>query len=80
MSNADEPAYPELRESVDKEAPYRGHVFKSDGGLTKRELFAAMAMCGKLGDSSESGEYEDYAVTAVGMADALLAELERTGK
>ena len=80
MSNADEPAYPELRESVDKEAPYRGHVFKSDGGLTKRELFTLGAMNGLISNSSVSETWIKYAETAVKLADALIAELERTGK
>lgn len=44
--------------------------------LTKRELFAAMAMQGMLSDPIVGGEL--VAPSAVGYADALLAELERT--
>lgn len=48
-------------------------------GLTKRELFAAMALQG-LCASAEYPQvsYEGSARTAVEQADALLAELERT--
>lgn len=40
MRNADMPAYPHLMKA--------GEVAKSEGGLTKREYFAAMAMQGLL--------------------------------
>ncbi len=53
-------------------------------GLTKRELFAAMAMQG-IATTSEhgwvgnhgSGDYEEVARRAVACADALLKELSR---
>lgn len=49
-------------------------------GLTKRELFAAMAMQGMLASETASYNYgaqENLAVNAVKRADALLAELNK---
>jgi len=51
-----------------------------EGGITKRELFAAMAMQGQL-DSAYSDldiHAEAVAYRAVAFADALLAALEKT--
>ena len=52
-------------------------------GLTKRELFAAMAMQGILGNAywNEHGDYtpEGVAKSARDYADALLAELAKGG-
>lgn len=52
-------------------------------GLTKRELFAAMAMQGILGNAywNEHGDYTpvDVAKSARDYADALLAELTKDG-
>ena len=45
-------------------------------GLTKREAFAMAAMQGLLASDSQA-TYEDFSCLAVGMADALLAELEK---
>jgi len=50
---------------------------KSQVGLTKLELFAAMAMQGICGDPSRSGTLEDYADDAVNAAKALIAALEK---
>ena len=44
--------------------------------MTKRELIAAMAMQGLLGDAAGTGAIVDYAEAAVEFADALLKELE----
>jgi len=49
------------------------------GGLTKRELFAAMVMQGLAADPSCTGEASAYAGVAVKWADALLAELAKDG-
>ncbi len=49
----------------------------TDGGLTKRELFAAMAMQGLLADSAISASYEEISESAVGHADALIAEINK---
>jgi len=45
------------------------------GGLTKRELIAAMAMQGLLSDPQESGVYATVADVAVKYADALIERL-----
>lgn len=45
------------------------------GGLTKRELIAAMAMQGLLSDPEESGVYATVADVAVKYADALIERL-----
>jgi hypothetical protein len=44
-------------------------------GLTKRELFAAMAMQGLLADSKIDWEQDELATEAVNMADALIDAL-----
>jgi len=44
-------------------------------GLTKRELFAAMAMQGLCANPSCEGKFDGYAVDALRLADALLAAL-----
>jgi hypothetical protein len=49
----------------------------SAGGLTKRELFAAMAMQGLICKTNVRGEAGEYADAAVECADALIAALER---
>ncbi len=46
-------------------------------GLTKRELFAAMAMQGLCADPEYDGVSEQYAELSVEFADALLAELAK---
>lgn len=50
-------------------------TFKPIGGLSKRELFAMAAMQGFCSDSNMN--LEGIPKAAVGMADALLAELEK---
>jgi hypothetical protein len=52
----------------------------SQWGLTKRELFAAMAMQGLAGAYSDGGNFHEQHVAkgAVKLADALLAALEQT--
>jgi hypothetical protein len=68
-----EPAFP-----VDAEAGAKGPIvlIGQHLGLTKRELFAAMAMQGALANGNKDGALTDYATVAVGAADALLAALE----
>lgn len=79
MKNADMPAHPSTMRA--------GDVEKSEGGLTKREHFAAMAMQGILANPTGQQEPEGappeavieiVALASVNFADALLAELERT--
>lgn len=64
MKNADQPAYPI---EADK-------VSTNSKGLTKREMFAAMAMQGMLANSFW-GE-QDVAEQAIRYADKLLKQLE----
>lgn len=56
----------------------------NDGGLTKRELFAAMAMQGLLSNSRtfptpNDIEIKDMAASSVDCADALIRKLEQAG-
>lgn len=80
MNNADKAVHGELKQV--------GKTCVKDGGLTKREHFAALAMQGLLSDKANmehayahmnSGEtmYERIAKQSTAMADALLAELEK---
>lgn len=67
MKNADMPAMPSQSAT--------GGVHHK--GITKREYFAGLAMQGLL-SGGISGSYEIISARSVGIADALLAELERT--
>ncbi len=76
MSNlSDEPAYPTVNKLADGHGGYTEWV---DHGLTKRELFAAMAMQGLLACHTtvdlSLGTMVEYCVLD---ADALLAELAK---
>jgi hypothetical protein len=66
MMNGNDAAYPS------NFAPER---YNPEFGLTKRELFAAMAMQGLLSDPEESGVYATVADVAVKYADALIERL-----
>ena len=46
-------------------------------GITKRELFAALAMQGLISNSANRGEAEMAAAISVACADALLKELAK---
>lgn len=46
-------------------------------GLSKRELFAAMAMQGKLSGCASYNSWMDFAQDCVAMSDALIAELAK---
>ena len=48
-----------------------------DRGLTKRELFAAMAMQGLLSGAKNPATPEEFALGAAVAADALIKELNR---
>jgi hypothetical protein len=48
-----------------------------NSGLTKRELFAAMALQGLLADPYSTQEFADMASMSVQVADALIAELSK---
>lgn len=79
-----------LRENRDMPAlPCLGYSYSAAGGITadpciydglsKRELFAAMAMQGLLANSMDVTP-EIFAQSSVRLADALLAELEKKEK
>lgn len=53
--------------------PFTGNTIEQ--GLTKRELFAAMAMLGCLGHPDDFDSLEQLAKDAVTVADALLKAL-----
>ena len=80
--NGNEPAMPStpLLHRVDtptglKEVSMFGHL-----GLTKRELFAAMAMQGMLANESNDWDGDFYAKGAVLLADALIKQLAEPPK
>ena len=85
MKNADQPIFPCMMQQVG-ESEYRAH---KDGdarewrlpvaGLTKRELFAAMAMQGELASYGPDPGPRTSSVArfSVEMADALIAELNK---
>ncbi len=62
--NGNDAAYPS---SPDQYSP--------EFGLTKRELFAAMAMQGLLSNSTQEGYWHEFAKRAVDAADALIERL-----
>ena len=71
--NDNDPAFP-----IPHFARPDGHVDYGFSGLTKRELFAAIAMQGILANPDCNAKtYEAYAVDGVRYADALLAELAK---
>lgn len=53
-------------------------LLKHNTGLTKREMFAMAAMQGLASSASDYSRFYEMAKDAVAIADALLAELERT--
>ncbi len=77
MKNGDMPAMPgKFSEDVGGNVP----VWHVASGLTKRELFAAMAMQGLLASpvyGPDPISFPETAPLAVAYADALIAELEK---
>ena len=79
MKNADMPAMPS-----DVKAVYEAMTDSDDSwgkaalGLTKREMMAMHILSGMLSSENFNPTREQAASFAVGQADALLAELERT--
>lgn len=68
MTNADEPAFPfASTEYGDENGFYPG--------LSKRELFAALAMMGAIASPNEFDSYEKMAKCCLKSADALLQEI-----
>lgn len=80
MKNGDMPAMPLSIEQAENLYGFiHGNHGEPDGlGLTKREHFAGLALQGMCGDPDRKGEFSNYARDAVMMADALLAELEKS--
>lgn len=76
MNNAEQSAYPHTR--TVRDGGYMKTV--TEPGLTKRELFAAMAMQGLMSHPDLCGLSSDRrAAYAVECADDLLAELAKDG-
>lgn len=78
--NEHEPAYPNPHNTVLSIKDNKGNWIHSrnPNGLTKRELFAAMALQGILSNAAMNGDPADQiAIDAVAAADALLAELAK---
>lgn len=75
-----QPAHPLNGFTVDASGAFCGEIVRAPG-LTKRELFAAMAMQGIWSNSDEvmtqAWSIQDIALNAVETADALLAELAK---
>jgi hypothetical protein len=82
MSEASKPAFPIPGEQRYMD-PIHGVIKPSDigneghVGLTKRELFAAMALQGLVSDAQNDNTIREDATVAVNLADALLAALEK---
>jgi len=79
MSIANEPAFPEMKHiGADEE---HGWPISYQGGLTKREYFAARAMQGLLSEGKWRGIaaslYLKLVERSVTISDALIAELEK---
>lgn len=79
MKNEDKPSMPvcyEMDEALDGHQP---KIYRS--GLTKREHFAGLAMQGCAAAFKRcilGGDFNTIAITSCQMADALLAELEKS--
>jgi hypothetical protein len=74
MKNENQPIYPDpmrgAEQSFSNQSPHELPM-----GLTKREYFAGLAMQGIIAGNLD---VDDVAHSAVKMADAVLAELEKT--
>ena len=87
MKNADMPAMPltyPIDTQGDNDYETGGGRFLPANGLTKREIFSMHAMNTIIGNynpyddgSFDSSNWEETAKNCVGLADALLAELEK---
>lgn len=75
--NANDPAFPFHYKDFQ---PNTGSEVTREqwGGLSKREYFAGLAMQAWITDNAKLDDCSGAASWAVGYADALLAELERT--
>lgn len=79
MTGPNDSAHPTIETELyyDRSAAKYYPNVSSTGGLTKRELFAAMAMQGMLADHTCDAEPDAFAEVAVNHADALIAELNK---
>lgn len=69
MTHGNESAFPEVQE----QPQFNHHSY----GLTKREYFASMAMQGIVSSPYDDYSHASVAFYAVGMADALIEELNK---
>lgn len=76
MKNLNKSASPIILNRTDMEG--NRWDYSTAGGLTKRELVAAMALQGMLANSDTVGSLQNYAEQAAAFADALLARLKGT--
>ncbi len=72
MTNPNDLAYPELTTT---ESMTNEYIHKSKGGLSKREIFAAMAMQGIVVSSIRKHLITDIALWSVEISDALIKAL-----
>jgi len=83
MKNVDEPAFP--KPALEHDSDFGDGAsglyldYKGNSGLTKREYFAARAMQGILSNTHLGNILNNQKISesALGLADALLAELEK---
>jgi len=69
--NGNEPIHPTEEILAD------GEIGDLQGGLTKREYFAALMLQGLVTLSSHQQSYESHAKQAITYADALISELNK---
>ena len=75
MTNRNDPINSVVQTSI---SPYGGERMEcTDGGLTKREYFAAMAMQALITKSASSLYYKDSAIEAVQISDELIKSLNK---
>lgn len=72
-----ENAFPEVQSSGGQYHDSPVTSVWSEGGLTKRELFAAMAMQGYLSDRNGGHPINEVPKWSIEVADALIAELAK---
>lgn len=81
MTNHDDPAFPVALAVEPSGDIYRSDEMQGGAGLTKRELFAAMAMQGLLSGAEDikvnEWHPEVLAQSSIRAADALIMELQK---
>jgi hypothetical protein len=74
----DDPAFPEIKSEMDWD-PNKSENYTStysEGGLTKREYFAAAALTGLLANPRPPLDISEAVVRAITAADRMLSRLE----